>query len=371
LKILFFNWRDIKHPQAGGCELNLHEIAKRLVKKEHKVTIFSGAYSGCKEQEIIDGIEIIRKGGKFSVYFFASLEYLSNFKKKNYDIIIDDINGIPFFTPLYIKKPKVAILHHLVKDIFSKELIFPLTSIGYLAEWLIPKIYKKIDFVTVSESSKNEMMEAGIKSEKINVIHNGISRECKPNIDIKTDYPSILFVGRLKEYKQIDVLIEAIKIVKKDKQDVKLFIGGTGDKESDLKNLVNKLGLNDTVKFHGYVDENKKLELYQKSWIFVTPSIKEGWGITVIEANACGTPAISFDVPGLRDSIKNNVTGILVNKMDINNLANNILEVLNDNNLRNKLQNNAINWSREFTWDNATEKMIELLENVITSENIT
>jgi len=134
LKILFFNWRDITHPQAGGCELHLHEIARRLVKNGHDVTLLCGAYENSKRHDKIDGIEIIRRGQKYTVYFFVFLEYIFNLRNRNFDVIIDDINGVPFFTPLYVRKPKIAIIHHMVKGIFSIELPFIFRFFGYAAE---------------------------------------------------------------------------------------------------------------------------------------------------------------------------------------------------------------------------------------------
>jgi glycosyltransferase involved in cell wall biosynthesis len=364
LKILFFNWRDITHPQAGGCELHLHEIAKRLAKKGHDVTLFCGAYENSKKKENVDGIEIIRKGGKFSVYIYAFVEYITNFKKKDFDIIIDDINGVPFFTPLYTNKPKVAIIHHMVKDIFSKELPIAFRPLGYFAEWLIPIIYRKTTFVTVSDSSKREMIDAGISPEQINVIHNGISNKYISNLNIKTENPTLLYIGRLKEYKQIDHLIKSIDLIKTNFPTVTLSIAGSGDKEKELIKLVETLNLKNNVLFHGFIDEKNKIELFQKSWIFINPSLKEGWGLTVIEANACGTPAIAYNVEGLRDSIQDYNNGLLVNSINYHDLSKKIIELLEDNDLRKKISYQAIKWSENFNWDISTDKFLNLLINV-------
>jgi len=364
LKILFLNWRDITHPLAGGCELHLHEIGKRLVKKGHEVTLFCGSFDGCKEHDEIDGIEMIRRGGKYTVYPHAVLEYLANLRKRDFDIVVDDINGVPFFTPLYIRKPKIAILHHLVKNIFFRELPLLLRPIGYTAEGLIPCFYGKTCFITVSNSSKEEMSEAGIPAKNIEIIHNGISELFKPDRGLKPSYPHILYLGRLKAYKQLDHLIKAVKLVKEEISDVELSIAGSGDVEDDLKGLAVELGLEANVRFHGYIDEEAKLRLLQSAWIFVTPSRKEGWGLTVIEANACGTPAVAYDVPGLRDSIKNGQTGLLVGRKTIEDLARDIIRVLKDEELRNKLSAGALKWSKNFGWDKSAENVLNVLERV-------
>jgi glycosyltransferase involved in cell wall biosynthesis len=364
LKILFFNWRDITHPQAGGCELHLHEIAKRIVKKGHEVTLFCGSFPNAKKTEIIDGIKIIRKGSKYTVYIHAFFTYLTYLRKKKYDIIIDDINGIAFFTPVYIYKPKIAIIHHLVKDIFSKELPIYFRPIGYFAEWLIPIFYKNIEFITVSQSSKEEMSEIGIDENRIQIIHNGISSKYKANLEMKTENPTLCYIGRLKEYKQLDHLIKSINFVKEKFPKIKLSIAGSGDTEEELKKLVKKLHLEETVTFHGFINEEDKISLYQQSWAFVNPSLKEGWGLTSIEANACGTPAIAYDVPGLKESIKDNFSGLLVEKIDYHHLSKKIIEFLANDLLREKLTKNALTWADNFSWDKSSTDFLDFLENV-------
>ena len=365
MKILFFNWRDITHPQAGGCELNLHEIAKRLVEQGHDVTLFCGAYEACNPYEYVDGIEVIRKGGKYSVYVFAFLTYISFLRKRKYDVVVDDINGIPFFTMLYVGRPKIAVLHHLVKNIFSKELPFMFRPIGYTAEWLIPKLYRNIVFVTVSKSSKEEMIEAGIPRDHIEIIHNGITSMYTPNWELKTPYPHILYVGRLKKYKQMDHLLHAVSFLRKSIPQVRLSIVGTGDNEEDLKQLAKKLHIDDIVTFHGFVMEEEKLRLIQSAWVFVTPSSKEGWGLTVIEANACGTPAIAYNVQGLRDSILDGETGLLVQQnRGFERLAEVVTEFLENTKLRQELSTKAVEWSKRFSWDNCAREFLQLLQEV-------
>ena len=358
------NWRDITHPQAGGCELHLHEIGKRLVKAGHSVSLFCGAYDGCEQAEVVDGINIIRKGKAYTVYFYAVSEYLSGLRKNNYDVVVDDINGVPFFTPLYMRRPKIAILHHLVKEIFFKELPVTLRPIGYTAEKLIPVLYGRIPFVTVSKSTKAEMVEAGIPAGNIEIVHNGISGMFKPKPSMKSREPHIVYLGRLKTYKQLDHLVKAVGLLKERIKDVKLSIAGTGEAEDDLKGLVRHLGLGSTVKFCGFIDEDEKLRLLQSAWLFVTPSQKEGWGLTVIEANACGVPAIAYDVPGLRDSIRDGETGLLVSKKTIENLAACMEKTILDEAERRRLSCNALKWSKNFSWDKSAKKFLSILERI-------
>lgn len=365
MKILVFNWRDITHPQAGGCELHLHEIGKRIVAYGHELTLFCGAYQGGETFDNVDGLEIIRKGGQYSVYPYAMFEYLSTLKKRDFDVVVDDINGVPFYTPLYIRKPRVAVIHHLVKEIFFRELPLVLRPIGFTAEWLIPPLYRKTEFITVSDSSKREMIEAGIPTDMIRIVHNGISGIYLPNKGLKSAYPHILYLGRLKAYKQLDHLIKAVKIIREKIPTIELSIAGSGDAEDDLKRLAAELDVKENVKFHGFVNEEEKLRLLQSAWVFVTPSEKEGWGLTVIEANACGTPAIAYDVPGLRDSIQKNKTGLLVDGNRVEDLASTTINVLENDRLRNKLSTAALKWSTNFNWDKSARKFLEILEDVI------
>jgi len=358
------NWRDITHPQAGGCELHLHEIGKRIVEAGHSVSLFCGAYDGCERSDEVDGIKIIRKGGAYTVYFYALSEYLSGLRKNHYDVVVDDINGVPFFTPLYIGRPKLAILHHLVKEIFFRELPVTLRPVGYTAEKLIPVVYGKIPFVTVSKSTKAEMVEAGITAGNIEIVHNGISDMYKPNPSLKSREPHIVYLGRLKTYKQLDHLIDAGVLLKERIEGVKLSIAGTGEAEEDLKELARHRDMGATVEFCGFIDEDEKLRLLQSAWLFVTPSQKEGWGLTVIEANACGVPAIAYDVPGLRDSIRYGETGLLVGKKTVENLAACMEKTICDEAQRGRLSRNALKWSKNFSWDKSASKFLSILERI-------
>lgn len=365
MKILIFNWRDITHPQAGGAELHIYKQAKRWVKWGHEVTLFCGGYNGNIEYDEISGIKIIRKGNQYSVYLHAVWNYLRHWRKKC-DVVIDDINGVPFFTPLYVRKPKLAIIHHLVKSIFFKVLPYPFALLGYLAEKSIPIIYKKTPFITVSKSTKEEMIKEGIKRENIRIIPNGIdSKNYKPNFELKTPYPSIVYLGRLKRYKRLHILINAMKKIVKVIPNAKLYIAGHGDREEFLKELTKKLGLEYSIKFLGFVSECEKINLLQSAWVFVTPSEKEGWGITVTEANLCGTPAVSFKVNGLKESIKNKVTGILVQEGKLKEFEDAIIKVLSEKDLRAKLARNAIDYARQYNWDTSARLGLEMLERIV------
>jgi glycosyltransferase involved in cell wall biosynthesis len=360
MKILIFNWRDITHPWAGGAEKYVHEIGKRLAKK-HEVTLFCGSYPGCAKEEVLDGIGVIRAGGRFTTYIHATLSYLKKLRKREYDVIVDSINGVPFFTPLYSRKPVVAIIHHIVGwKIFKRELPLPLASVGYLSEKLIPYIYRNCKFVTVSESTKEELKRFGIQG-NVSVIPNGI--DVGFHLGKKAEKPRIVYFGRIKNYKRIDHILKAYSIVKQRIPDAELVIAGRGEFDH-LQDYAISLKIDESVMFMGEVDEEAKVEILSSAWVYVIASTKEGWGISVIEANACGTPAIAYDVPGLRDSVKNGYNGLLVEDSDVKALANAIVNVLEDDKLREELSKNAIEWAKQFNWDRSAEEFERVLKSL-------
>jgi len=353
MKILILNWRDIRDPLAGGAEVYLHQIGKRLA-REHDVTFYCRRYRGSSERDEIDGIKIIRKGGAFSLYLYFFFDYLVRLRGEKFDVVVDDINGVPFFTPLFIKKPKVAVMHHLVgREIFFKELPLPLAVIGWFAEQMIRWFYKRIPMIAVSDSTRDELIEFGIPWEGIRIVNNAIEHPTRSSID-KSAHPTFAYLGRIKEYKQLDHLIRILPKVLSAVPEAELVVAGRGD-YSALSSLAESLNVSQSVRFMGEVSEEGKMEVMSRAWVFVTPSMKEGWGITVIEANYCGTPAIGYNVPGLRDSIRDGKTGLLVSQGDVDRLADAVVSILTDGRLREQLGRGALDWASGFTWDNSAE----------------
>lgn len=363
MKILVFNWKDIKHPYAGGAEVNIHEQAKRWIKKDHFVTQFSPMFKDAKKSEIVDGIEIIRKGGRYSVYLWAVLYYFFKLRK-DAEVVIDIENGIPFFTPLFSRKPKLAIMHHVHDGVFFKELPYLVAWIPYLLErYGIRIFYKNVKFIAVSETTKEEMIDKlKLKPNNIKIVYNGLNHENLKSKIIKNKNPTIIYFGRLMKYKRIDLLMDIFSEVLKEIPESKLYIAGTGVIEEELKEKTKNMKLEDKIIFCGYVSEENKKDLLKSSWIFVNPSSMEGWGVTVIEANALGLPALAFNVPGLKEAIKNNETGFLVeNEKE---MKEKIIRLLNDKKLREELGKNAIKWSKNFSWDKTAEKTMNILKSL-------
>jgi len=363
MKILFFNWRDITNPLGGGAELYVHEIGKRLA-KNHEVVLYCAKYRGCSERDEVDGVKIIRRGGAFSVYFYAFFDYLLRLRKENFDIVIDSINCVPFFTPLFTRTPKIALLYHIVnKETISQEIPFPADLVAWLAQRLIPFIYKNINFVTISDSSKEDLVRFGVPRNKVDIVYSGVNHTLLAPMG-ESEKPLIAYIGVIKRYKQLDHLLRILPLIRREVLGAELVIAGKrGDNE--LQNMKKNLGLEHCVKLQGEVSEAEKAQILQKAWVFVIPSVKEGWGISVIEANACGTPAIAYDVPGLRDSIKNGKTGLLVPYGNIRELARATIRVLTGTRLRQNLSRNARKWASSFDWDKSAQGFMKIMEKAM------
>lgn len=350
LNILIFNWRDTKHEWAGGAEVYIHELAKRWVKDGNKVTLFCGNMTKRPKNDMIDGVEIIRRGGFYMVYIWAFLYYIFKFRGK-YDVIIDCENGIPFFTPLYCRKPKFLLIHHVHQEVFRKSLISPLAWFASSLEAkFMPLVYRDVQVITVSPSSREEILKHKLTKTDPIIIYSGVDlNKFKPGE--KSNKPMILYLGRLQYYKSLHIFIKAAKQVLRKSLETKFVIAGEGGEKRKLIKQAKRLGILENIKFLGRVSEKAKIKLFQEAWVFVNPSFMEGWGLTTIEANACGTPAVASNVPGLRDSIKNPHTGFLVPYGKPSEFADRILELIEDKHLRKQFSKEAIKWANNFTWE--------------------
>jgi len=316
MRILIFNWRDIKHEWAGGSETYIFELAKRWAKTGHSVTLFCGQDVRDKlpDEENILGIHVIRKGTRYSLYFWAFYYYVSKFRG-NFDLLIDVENGIPFFTPLFSRMPKICIVHHVHNKQFFYEFPFPLSYVGFFAEqYIFPIFYRKLPVIAVSKTTKNELAKLGFNKARISVIYNGANGKGKEKKSTsgKFTHPTILYLGRIKKYKRVDMLIKIMPEVLKHVPNANMLIAGWGTEASSVIDMSMRSIGRRKVKIIGPVSEAEKKYLLSKAWVFVNPSIGEGWGISVIEANLHGTPAIAFKVAGLSESIQDNKTGLLV-----------------------------------------------------------
>ena len=357
-----FSWRDIKNPIAGGAETFTHEVSRRWVNWGHEVTLFTAKFSDCKEEEFVDGVKIIRHGSKYTVFLKARKYYKKEFKGK-FDVVIDQINTIPFFTPQFVKSGEkiFVLIHQLAREYWWYEVKFPLSVIGYFFElrWLCNN-YANITTLA-DESTSHELLDLGFK--KVIIHQEGINMKPLQTLPEKDKNPTIIYLGRLTKAKRPDHLIKAFQIVKKKIPNAQLWFVGDGYFKKKIEKKGNSLPI-----FFGKVSEEKKLDLLRKAWVLVNPSIREGFGLNVIEGNAMGTPAIAYNVPGLNTSIKNGKTGLLIENGNIQSLADGILTMINDSTLRKKLSENGLVWSKTFSWENAAREFINIIEDEVNRE---
>lgn len=366
MKILIINWQDISNPSGGGAEVHAHEIFKRLVKQGHDITFFACKFGNAPDEEVIDGIKIIRAGSRNTFNFVVPYYYYKIFKKQNFDIIIDDINKIPFFTPIYVKEPLLAISHHFFGTSIFKETNPIFGAYVYFSEYLVNFIYQSTNFAVVSDSTLNEFLGRGFDRKRFDLVYNAFDKVNFPmKVTEKPEYPVITYFGRLKKYKSIDQLLRAFALIHNKYSTAKLELIGRGDFRDDLERLALELGINDKIYFHGFVDDETKIKLLAKSWVVVNTSMKEGWGITNIEANASGTPVVSANVPGLRDSVKENISGLLYEYGNINQLSEKLEVLINDDVLRARLNQGAVEWADNFSWEKSADVMLKLMERTI------
>lgn len=367
MKILALNWNDLKNPYWGGAEVQLEELLRRLVKTYgHEVTLFCSGWKGCLPEETIEGVKIIRRGNRYNFNLIAPRHLRRLAKENNYDILVEDINKIPFYTPYFLNLKTLVLIPHLFAKTIFHEVNFLLASYVYLFEKPMMSVYKGCHFNVVSESTASDVAARGIPEEDISVIYNGTDRDFysfDPTVK-KYDHPSILYLGRIKKYKSIQHLIQALKIVLEKIPEAKLAVVGNGDYLDTLKALAKEIGVEDAVEFTGFVTAEDKLERLRKSHVAVLPSIIEGWGLTIIEANSVGTTVVAANSPGLRDSVNDNETGFLYEYGNVEELAEKLLIMLTDVETRARLEKGGLLWADNFSWDKSAEKFNDLINKL-------
>jgi glycosyltransferase involved in cell wall biosynthesis len=357
MRVIWFNWRDMKHPDAGGAEVLTHEVMVRLARMGHSMTLFCPSIPNAPEKEEIDGIEIIRKGGKYTVYNKAKEFYRMN--KHHYDFVVDEINAKPFLSSEIVKgRPILALFHQLIKEEWFYETYFPLNYICYYyleQKWLSE--YRNIPTVTVSNSSEQDLKKYGFK--RTFVVPMGLSIKPLESVKQKEPVPTVVFIGRLKRHKLPDHAVQAFALIKEEIPDSKMWIIGDGKMRSQLE----KMNIKDVI-FYGHISNELKYELLRKAHLVLMPSVREGWGLVVTESNAMGTPVVAYNVPGLQDSVINKKTGILLDKNSPQDLAQAAISLLSDRDLLQTYSNNALSFSKQFSWDKTASEFDRIIREL-------
>ncbi len=353
MRILAFNWRDPTHPEAGGAELHLSEILTRAVRDGDEVTWLSEAYLGSKPEERFRGIRILRRGSWYNAHLALAQLYRRRLRGERFDLVLEDINKVPFFTPCYVRAPVLAVVPHLFGATVFREASPAVGGLVWAHESLIPLVYRDVPFLTISESTRSDLVRRGIPREHIDVVRCGLEQSAY-SVTLppeNRERPVIAFVGRLRKYKGAQYVIRALPRVMRRVPGARLTIVGDGPYREALESLARSLRIQDRVEFLGPLSHPYKVEALNQAMVAVAPSPKEGWGLTVIEANACGTPVVASRSPGLIESVRDGETGILVPHGDVDALADAIGNLLTDRPLRLALSEAGLRWAREFTWD--------------------
>jgi len=359
LHLVALNWRDIKNPEAGGAEIHLHEILKRMVARGHRVTQFATAWDGGKKQDDVDGIRIIRRGDWWNANFVLPRAMQKFLRDHDADLVIEDINKIPFLAPRYTDRPVLPVIPHLFGSTVFRETNPAFATYVLAWEKLIPSVYGKCRFAVISPSTRDDLIARGIDAARIDVVLCGLDHSLfrrLPGVQ-REHRPTLVHFGRMRKYKAIDVVIRALRIVRDEVHGAQLIIIGDGPDRERLTDVVRRERLHEAVRFTGRMSGAQMVEQLNRSHVFLNASPKEGWGLTVVEANACGVPVVGSNVPGLRDSIQDGVTGFLVPYGDVGAFAEKTAALLKDQALHDRMSAAGLAWASTLTWERCADEM--------------
>ena len=359
--ILVLNERDPEHPLAGGAEVHIYEIFSRMVARGWSVTHLAASFPGGARETMVRGVRVVRLTNRYLYYGAVPFAARRELRRGRYDAVVDVLNKLPFLSPWLLHRPCFAIVHHLFGTTAFKQVPLPIALVTYLAEKLIPYAYRDTRMLAISPSTKDDLIARGIAADHVAVVPPGLDHHAyRPGVR-DTQEPIVLWVGRLEPYKRADVMLEAMREIARKLPAARLVIVGAGSARATLEEQVRAGGLGDIVRFTGFISEEEKIAWLRRAAVVVNSSEKEGWGMTVIEANACGVPAVSSDVPGLRDSTRHDVTGLLYPYGDATALAAAVVRLLSDDAAYRRMSAAALEWSARFTWDRVTADAEALL----------
>jgi glycosyltransferase involved in cell wall biosynthesis len=353
VNILLVNWQDRANPHAGGAEIHLFEIFGRMAAAGHRVRLVCSGWEGAPRRASIEGISVERVGGRNSFALLGRRAVHRAIRAERPDILVEDVNKLPLFLTVGTKLPFCAIVPHLFGTTAFDEASWPIATVVCAAERPLPWAYRRAGFHAISESTRDDLVARGVSRNRIRVIHPGVDskRFTPPPGGRRSATPTFLYVGRLKHYKGVGLALRALALARRRRPDLRLDIAGTGDCRDELEHLATSLELDRAVTFHGFVSEERKIDLMRTAWANVFPSPKEGWGITVMEAAACGTPSLASESPGLRDSVRHGETGYLVPHGDVEGLAARMVELADSPQLVARLGEQARRFAEGLPWD--------------------
>ena len=367
MRFLMLNWRDPRNPISGGAERVSLAYLKELVRRGHEVAWFANDFPGGAREETFEGIKIIRGGGKGSSVLKARQWYR---QQPRFDLVIDQHHGIPWYAPWWSGTNCVAYIHEVLGPIWESFYPWPLSAVGQVQERWTHRLYRDVPFWTPSDSTKKILQQHGIKD--VHVFLNGTDAKPLAELEAKplASPLRLAVVCRLAPNKRVDHAIHAVKVLKERGTDVRLTIVGTGEVESSLKQLVNELALTNEVQFAGRLDEAAKDECLRRAHFLIHTSVREGWGLNVIEANAMGTPAVVYPVGGLVDSTVDNETGLITREESPASVADTIQGILNSPEKYERLRVGAWNRAKSLQWEQVLKPTCDWLETLATRTSL-
>jgi glycosyltransferase involved in cell wall biosynthesis len=368
VRILVLNWLDRENPQAGGAELHLHQIFGRIAGRGHSVDLLCSGWKGSAPRAVLDGIEVHRTGSRHTYPFGAHHYYHRRLASRGYDVVVEDLNKAPLYTPLWKIDRLLVIVHHLFGVTAFGQTAAPFAAALWLAERPIGRVYRNVPFEAVSESTADDLVLRGIPRNLIRVIYNGVDTDhLTPDYSLRSSQPSFTYVGRLKRYKGVDLLMGAFAALGDDQ--ATLYVAGDGDYRADLEKLARELGVDSGVRFLGFITEDAKLALLRQVWAAMLASPKEGWGISNMEAAACGTPVIASNSPGIRESVVDGETGFLVPHGDVAAMAAAMRRLADSPELVRRMGEAGRRFAERFSWAKSADDTISHLEEVVMRGN--
>jgi glycosyltransferase involved in cell wall biosynthesis len=364
-RALILNERDPRHPKAGGAEVHVAEIFGRLAARGHEVVLASSSFAGAPAREEVAGLQVWRLGGLPLYYPRAAWTCARETRAGRFDLVVECLNKLPFLSPLYAAAPVVGLCHHLFGDAAFLQVSFPVAAAVFAVERLVPRVFRGSPLVVISESTRDDLVRRGVEPASIEVHHPGIRWPAAEPQPLAQRARRITYVGRLERYKNVDLLLRALARLLPRFPDAELAVVGQGADRGRLERLAAELGVAARVRFTGFLDDAERDRLLAGSRVSACASAKEGWGLTVIESSALGTPNVASDAPGLRDSVRDGETGFLAPPGDERAFAERIALLFSDDALAQRMSDAARAFARRFDWERAADQMEAALSRAL------
>jgi glycosyltransferase involved in cell wall biosynthesis len=359
-RLVILNWRDPWHPEGGGSELYVAEVAKRLQGPDVQVTTFSARYPGAARAEVRDGIRYLRRGGHLTVYLWAALFLLTR-RFGRVDDVLEVQNGMPFLARLFTRARVAVLVHHVHREQWP--IVGPLLSrVGWFMESKVAvRVNRGASYITVSEVTRSELVDLGVRAQDITIAWNGMPRVPQHVPRPQSEQPQLVMLVRLVPHKRVEHALETVAALRGRHPGLRLTVMGSGWWEPQLLQRRAELGLEGCVSFLGHVSDRTKFEVLTSAWVHLLPSVKEGWGLSIVEAAHVGVPSVAYaDAGGVRESILDGVTGLLAT--DLPDLVDRVDQLLSDDDLRHEMGHKAQVRSEQFSWEATAATVASVLQ---------